>query len=71
MKIDKIKLDCAMAEKTYTVKKLSKESHVSQVTIARITKGYQKARPNTIGKIAKALDVSIDNIICKEDAWTT
>ena len=63
MKIDKMKLDLAMANKVYSAKELSQKCGVSQVTIVRITKGVQEARPETIGKIAKALDVPVTDII--------
>lgn len=69
MKIDKMKLDLAMASKTYSVKELSQKCGVSQVTITRITKGVQKARPETVGKIAKALEVPVTDII--EDTAAT
>lgn len=63
MKIDKMKLDLAMANKAYSAKELSRICGVSQVTITRVTKGTQDARPETIGKIAKALDVPVIEII--------
>lgn len=63
MKIDKMKLDLAMANKAYSAKELSKKSGVSQVTIVRITKGTQNARPETVGKIALALGVDVTEII--------
>ena len=63
MKIDKMKLDLAMANKAYSAKELSQKCGVSQVTIVRITKGVQDARPGTVGKIAKALDVPVIDII--------
>ena len=54
MKIDKMKLDLAMANKAYSAKELSKICGVSQVTIVRITQGTQEA---------KALDVPVIDII--------
>lgn len=63
MKLDKMKLDLAMASKAYSAKELSQKCGVSQVTITRITKGVQKARPGTVGKIAKALEVPVTDII--------
>lgn len=69
MKIDKMKLDLAMASKAYSAKELSQKCGVSQVTIVRITKGIQEARPGTVGKIAKALDVPVIEII--ENAAST
>lgn len=65
MKIDKAKLYLAMANKAYSAKELSKICGVSQVTITRISSGKQIARPETIGKIAKALDVPVIDIIEK------
>lgn len=58
-----MKLDLAMANKAYSAKELSQKCGVSQVTIVRIKKGVQEARPETIGKIAKALDVPVTDII--------
>ena len=63
MKIDKMKLDLAMANNAYSATELSQICGVSQVTIVRITKGVQEARPGTVGKIAKALDVPVIDII--------
>lgn len=57
MVINKRKYYLALAAKGYTAQELSNLCGVSQVTIARIVKGSQQARPATIGKIAKALDL--------------
>lgn len=69
MKIDKMKLDLAMANMRCSAKNLSNRCGVSQVTITRITKGVQRARPETVGKIAKALGVPVTDII--EDTAAT
>ncbi len=63
MKIDKMKIDVAMANKGYSAKELSEKCGVSQITIARLKRGVQKARPETVGKIAKALNVDVTEII--------
>lgn len=63
MKIDKIKIDVAMANMGYSAKELSEKCGVSQITIARLKKGVQKARPQTISKIAKALNVPVEGLI--------
>lgn len=68
MRIDKIKIDVAMANKGYSAKELSERCGVSQITIARLKKGVQKARPQTISKIAKALNVPVENLIDMEDS---
>ena len=63
MKIDKMKIDVAMANKGYSAKELSEKCGVSQITIARLKRGVQKAIPETIGKIAKALNVPVEQLI--------
>lgn len=63
MKIDKMKMDVAMANKGYSAKELSERCGVSQITIARLKKGVQGARTQTIGKIAKALNVPVESLI--------
>ncbi len=63
MKIDKMKVDIAMANKGFSAKELSEKCGISQITITRLKKGVQKARPETVGKIAKALDVPVENLI--------
>lgn len=63
MKIDKMKIDVAMANKGYSAKELSEKCGVSQITIARLKRGVQKPRPETIGKIAKALSVPVESLI--------
>lgn len=45
MKIDKMKIDVAMANMGYSAKELSKTCGVSQITIARLKKGYKKLDP--------------------------
>ena len=63
MKIDKMKVDIAMANKGFSAKELSEKCGISQITITRLKKGVQTARPETVGKIAKALDVPVENLI--------
>lgn len=63
MKIDNQKLDMLMATQCLTSEMLSKVTGVSQVSIARFRKGTQQPRPATVGKIAKALNVPVTDII--------
>ena len=63
MNIDKSKLDLAMAKECCTAEKLAKLTGVSQVTLARIKRGVQEPRPATVGKIAKALNVQVEELI--------
>lgn len=63
MKVNKEKLDLAMATNCLSFEKLSKITGVSPVTIARIKNGSQKPRPSTVGKIAKALGMKVEDLI--------
>ena len=63
MKLNKKKLDLAMAKKAFSAKELSQKCGVSQITIIRITKGIQEARPGTVGKIANALGLDVTEIL--------
>ena len=66
MKIDKMKIDIAIANKGYSAKELSEKCGVSQITIARLKAGTQEARPKTVSKIAKALNVPVEKLIDME-----
>lgn len=68
MKIDMKKIDLLMAKKCLSSEQLSKVTGVSQVSIARFRKGTQEPRPKTVGKIAKALNVSVEELIEYEAA---
>jgi DNA-binding Xre family transcriptional regulator len=63
MRIDKKKFDLAMAENCFSAKRLSSITGISTVTITKIKNGSQKARPQTIGKLAKALNVKVEELI--------
>lgn len=68
MKISKTTLEVAMAESCITLKELSKKSGIRQETITRIKNGFQNANPSTVGKIAKALNVKVEELIETEAA---
>lgn len=70
MKIDKNKLELAMARKCVSAEELSKKTDISTITIARIRNGSQMGRTKTIGLIAKALEVDVTEIIVDEAAAT-
>lgn len=63
MKIDNKKLDLIMAENCLSAEEFAKLAGVSSVTVSRIKKGTQKARPKTIGKIVKALNLKVNELI--------
>lgn len=61
--INKDKLMIAIANSGYSALELAKVCGVSQVTLARFKTGKQKARPQTISKIAKALNVRVEDLL--------
>lgn len=58
----KLTLKQWMALKDYSIKKLSKESGVSEATISHFRTGKYKPRLDTLITIAKALSISIEDI---------
>lgn len=60
MRINVINLNLAMATKGVSHKELEEIASVSGATISRMKNGSQTPRPKTIGKIAKALNVSVE-----------
>lgn len=56
----------ALAENCLTWKDLSKLTGISTTSLARINGNSQKPQPITIGRIARALNLSIDEITMSE-----
>lgn len=63
MKIAKFNLELAMANACMTINDLSKKSNVSRVTLTRFISGRCNPKPATLGKIAKALNVKVEELI--------
>lgn len=68
MIISKIMLETHLAKKCMTYSELSYKSGISRITIQKIVNGRTDARPITIGKIAKALNVNVEELIETEAA---
>lgn len=66
MRIDRIRLVTEMAKKDMTGKRLATLSGLSRVTITGVKTGKTCAE-ETAKKIAKALNVDVEEIIQKED----
>lgn len=64
MRISKKKLDIALAKAGITRKELAEKSGVNACIIASITK--QSKTPKTVGKIAKALDCEVIDLLENE-----
>jgi transcriptional regulator with XRE-family HTH domain len=63
MIIDVERYNLLLANKCLSVKEFSKLSGVSEVTLSRIKNESQQARPQTLGKIAKALGINVETLI--------
>lgn len=63
MKIAKSNFELAMANACITAEELAKTTGISSITITRIKNGVQDARPATVGKIARALNVDVRELI--------
>lgn len=63
LEINPTKLIVAIANKGLSATELSTLSGISMVTLARFKAGTQKARPQTLGKLAKALNVKVEDLI--------
>lgn len=61
-------LNLAMIKRGYSVNQLSKESGVGKATISRLTREKVVSRPNTIYKIAKALEIDVEEILVEVEA---
>lgn len=63
MKLSVKKLNLLLANRVMSIEKLSKESEVSKVTLSRMKAGTQEPRPQTLGKIARALGVKVEDLL--------
>jgi transcriptional regulator with XRE-family HTH domain len=63
MKLSPNKLLLAMANACITITELAEKSNVSRVALTRFTTGKSNPKPVTIGKIAKALNIKVEDLI--------
>ena len=63
LKVDGQKLLLERAKSGITAKELSILANVAPNTISRIENGRSKPKPSTIGKIAKALNIKLEELI--------
>lgn len=63
MKVDKFKVQIAMANSVISLSELSKKSKISYAALVRLMNGQTKPNPATVGKLAQALDVPVTEII--------
>lgn len=63
MKLNNNKLLLTMANACMTIGELSKKSGVSKTALSNYTTGKSNPKPATLGKIARALDVEVEDLI--------
>lgn len=68
MKLNGMQLEIVMANRCMTINDLSQKSNVSRVALTRFISGKCNPKPATIGKIAKALGVTVQELIETEAA---
>lgn len=66
MKINNNKLMVALANEGLLLKELAQKAGISEEALRLIRYGKSDPKPSTVGKIAKALNVSVTNIIDEE-----
>lgn len=60
-------INLAMIKKGYSISKLSKECGLGKATISRAIRETTTPRQSTICKIAKALDVKVEELLIEID----
>ena len=63
MRLDYRKLFLAMANAGMSDTDLCEKSGVSRPALTKIKKGAQSPRPNTVGKLARALGVAVEELM--------
>ena len=66
MKVDKQKLETLMAQNCLSVLELANKSQVSKSVLFKIGRVNSNLRPITIGKIARALNCDVTELIEQE-----
>ncbi|OUQ16097.1 hypothetical protein B5E84_13025 [Lachnoclostridium sp. An14] len=66
MRINKLKLQIAMANACLSMDELAKKAGISRISLTQYSSGNTNPRTKTLGKIAKALGVSVESLIDME-----
>lgn len=67
MKIKRAQLEMAMAKACLSVGELCENSGIARSTLIKIKAGKQAPKPVTVGKLAKALDCSVEYLTGLEE----
>lgn len=63
MKLDTQKLLLGMANACMTITELAEKANVSRPALTRLATGKSNPKPATLGKIARALGVKVEDLI--------
>ena len=66
MRINSAKVELALAKECILMKELCQRAEITPISLKRILSGAVNPRPATVGKIAKALNVNVQEIIMEE-----
>ncbi len=64
MRIDRLKFICLLADKEVSIKEIAEKTGLSRATVSGVKSG-KGCSPETIGKIAKVLDVEVRELLCE------
>jgi len=67
MKIIKEAFNIALANSGMLLNELCETADVTPAAVNRILNGKRQARPQTVGKLAKALGVPVEEIVLREE----
>lgn len=68
MRIEKQAFNIALANSGMLLGELCETANVTAAAVFRILSGNREARPQTVGKLARALGVPVESIIIREEA---
>lgn len=67
MKLDPHRLALTQAKACMSTKTLCERAELSKTALSLIRHGLQEPRPQTVGRLAKALGVPVEELIAKEE----
>lgn len=63
---DKYKVQIAMARACLTIGEIAKKANMPRQTVKNVVNGKRSVKPETIGRVAKALQVDVTDILTNE-----
>ncbi len=68
MKIDKRGYELALAKAEMNTRDLANECGISESTLSKAINGQTEPRPATLGRLARILNVPVEQIVVREEA---